>query len=156
MEKLENDTEKIDFNRFSNGCYVTFWDQINIIFYALIPFLVMVTTNLLLIFKLRQRKLTNYKTDNGQKRASHKRQNLTISLLIISFLFVLMTSPGSILFGFFYNQILGDLDRAYIFLIDDISFLNHASLFFISFASNMKFRKAVIEIYFRCLSRPKK
>lgn len=76
--------------------------------------------------------------------SSRARPSLTISLIILSFLFLIMTTPGTIMFAYFYNAFLSNLDESIVFLIDDISFVNHTMLFFISFVSNRKFRRTVL------------
>lgn len=113
------------------------------IFYIIIPFLIMITFNTLLIVNLKH-KLSKF-PNNGQILVK-RRPNLTVSLIILSFLFLVMTIPGTMLFGFFFEDILSNLNQTFIFLIDDITFLNHAMIFFISFLSNKKFRKAIIQI----------
>ena len=102
----------------------------------------MFSFNMLLIVNLKQ-KLA--KSSNRQI-FFNKRPNLTVSLVILSFLFLIMTTPGTILFGFFFDH-LSNLDQSLIFLIDDISFLNHAMLFLISFLSNKKFRKVIFQMF---------
>ena len=128
------------------------WDQVNLVFYNVIPFLVMITFNTLLIINLKK-KLSQRKNNksNGPKSSSSasKRPGLTVSLVVLSFLFLIMTTPGTIMFAYFYDGFLSNLDTPIVFLIDDISFLNHAMLFFISFASNKKFRSTIIGILCR-------
>lgn len=116
----------------------------------------MITFNLLLIVNLRKK--FNKKKDYSSKSSkiassssSNKTLGLTISLITVSFLFMIMTTPGTILFAYFYGPLFSKLDRAIVYLIDDISYLNHSMLFFISFVSNKKFRKTIIRF---CL-RPK-
>lgn len=121
------------------------WDQVNLVFYNIIPFLIMIGFNLMLIINLK-RKLS-IKSESLKSRS--KKFNLTVSLIIISFLFLVMTAPGTIMFGYFYDGLFARLDKSIAYLVDDISFLNHASLFFISFVSIRKFRKIVIQIIIR-------
>ena len=64
---------------------------------------------------------------------------------------MIMTTPGTILFAYFYDDIFADLDQAIVFLVDDISFMNHAMLFFISFISIRKFRKTILSLI--CFAR---
>lgn len=123
------------------------WDQVNLVFYNIIPFLVMITFNMLLIVNLKKK--LSKKNNHGQSvTTSPKRPSLTISLIILSFLFLVMTTPGTILFAYFYNGFLSNLDESLVFLIDDISFMNHAMLFFISFISNRKFRRTIMSVFF--------
>lgn len=130
--------------KFSSGVDVALWDQVNLVFYNIIPFMVMITFNSLLIINLKN-KFRKSKDNNS----SHIRPSLTLSLIILSFIFVIMTTPGTIMFAYFYNAIFADLDQSLVFLVDDISFMNHAILFFISFISIRKFRKTIIRLCFK-------
>lgn len=132
----------------SNGLDLTFWNKINMVFYNIIPFGIMIIFNTLLIVNLRRmtkKRPEEYKS--GPKKRSPRRQNLTISLLILTFIFLIMTLPSSLFFGFFYYGKVKNMDRSVAFLIDDISFLNNSMLFFISFVSNRNFRNAIFDFF---------
>lgn len=118
------------------------------VFYNIIPFVVMITFNCLLIWNLRK-KLSSHKDkkkNTSPSSSSSKRPNLTVTLIILSFLSLIMTTPGTIMFVFFYDGFLINLDASMVFLIDDIMFLNHALLFFVSFTTNRKFRAALFDL----------
>jgi len=119
------------------------WDQVNLVFYNIIPFLIMITFNSLLIINLRK-KISNFNYHGSNSKA--KRPNLTFSLILVSFFLMAITIPSTILFAYFYDQLLADLNISLIYLIDDISFLNNSMLFFICFLSNKKFRTTVIQL----------
>lgn len=157
MEIVSNKTEQINCLMLTFGQPLTFWDQIDLVFYNGIPFLIMVTFNSLLIINLRKKMCKPIDPRGGQtpsKYENHmheifmrKRRSLTVWFICLSFLFVAMTTPGTVVFSFFYSEISVNLDQPLVFLLDDISFAYHALLFPISFFSNKKFRKAVISVF---------
>lgn len=129
-------------SKFSTGVEIAFWDQVNLVFYNIIPFLVMITFNSLLILNLKRKKVNS-------ANSSSKKLNITVSLVIISFLFLIMTTPGTIMFAFFYDQLFSYMNPSMVYLIDDVSFLNHSLLFVISFVSIRKFRRTIMGTIFK-------
>lgn len=133
---------KVDCLTFTYGLPYSFWDKVNIVFYNVIPFLIMITFNSLLIMNIKR---SNVNHSQNPKLAAKKR-NLTISLLSLCFLFLIMTVPSTIVFAFFYDFIFSYLGLKYVYMFDDISFLNNCILFFVCFSSNRKFRKTVFRL----------
>ena len=111
------------------------WENVHLILYSLVPFVIMGAFNVLLIKKISLKK-RNYSTSN-QKMDSVKK-NIQ-SLLVITFLFLIMTVPTSIAYGFFP----GKVSNLVLFALDDLSFLNNSILFFTCFLTNFKFRKTI-------------
>ena len=128
-------------DRFTTGFLLSQWDQVNMIFYIVIPFLVMTIFNFLLIINIRN--------SRESSKSAAKKRNLTLTLFLLCFLFIAMTAPGTLLYGYFYDSVLASLSLSTAFLIDDVSYLNHSMLFFTCFISNKKFRRTVI-LMFRC------
>lgn len=124
------------------------WDRVNLVFYNVIPFVIMLAFNSLLIINLK-RKFSSQKKSSLRNQSSKKRKSLTMSLIILSFLFLIMTTPGTLMFAYLYDTVLSHLDVSVLYLIDDVSFLNHAILFFISFVSYKKFRNTIIHMVCR-------
>ena len=112
----------------------------------------MIVFNFLLISKIVNRKNTKQKakyTTSGQEKKtsteSGKKKNLTISLLFITFLFLAMTLPSAIAFGFFYESFAQN--KNFYMILDNFSFINRASLFLNAFISFKKFRQIVLELF---------
>ena len=143
IESGSNSTDlKVDCRKYSYGFDSNIWDQVNILFLDLVPFLVMITFNLLLIINIKK---TNI--NHSQNRKSEvKKRNLTITLLFVSFLFLVITVPSNILFAYFYDLVLSTLSLQFIYIVDDIFFLNNCNLFFVCFLSNPKFRKSITSL----------
>ena len=105
MEKITNSNStilKFICNTYSNGFKLfPIWDNVNLILYSLIPFIIMMAFNILLILKIR----TSFKEKNS--KINSKQENIkrnVISILVITFLFLIMTTPVNVAYGFFFEQ----------------------------------------------------
>jgi hypothetical protein len=117
------------------------WDQIHVILYPSIPVCIMFIFNILLIKKT----VSLYKNKRSNHHTSKKR-NLTWSLLYITFLFIIMTLPSSVAYGFFDDFFNSTKSlQSVIVILDYLSFLNRSTLFFDCFLTNIIFRKNVIK-----------
>jgi len=116
--------------------------------YSFIPAIIMCLFNSLIGIKtLNLNSHINHQDQNAIKNFN-KRKRITISLCVISISFMIMTLPSTIYWAFFVNH-----DSLSIFfniggLLDFVSFLNHASIFYTSYLTNMTFKKYVN----RCLT----
>lgn len=122
------------------------WERIHMIIYNLIPFVIMVVFNSLLIKNI----LSNMKIIKKKSKFYRKKITVTISLITVTFLFLLMTLPTTIIFCFFFNYLHLKFGLTFIYIFDSISFLNHAFLFFICLITNIKFRKIVLNSFWKC------
>lgn len=141
--------ESFDCN-MTQGYIIALWDRIsNLLLGNFLPFTIMIVFNLLLIcktFKLGQVNKMNKSVEKSKKMANASRNRLTISLLIISFLYIFMTLPATILFSFFYaNLIVTPIGAAILTFSDTLLFFQHAIIFFTCYFSNNKFRSVVVE-----------
>ncbi|CAF0980247.1 unnamed protein product [Brachionus calyciflorus] len=122
------------------------WDNVNLGVYIFFPFGVMLIFNMLLITKTLMQNSSVKSTKNKEQiKAMIKKRRLTISILSITFAFIIMTTPVTIMTGFFffyfYNLPSG---LSYLSLADSLGFLFHASLFINCFVTNIKFRNYVL------------
>jgi hypothetical protein len=117
------------------------WNIVNMTLYNLLPFAIMIIFNALLIrygiFKNKGSKTTS---NSGHAR----KKELTITLLLVTFLYILMVLPGGIYFGF-YRSPFFEIDQILILVFDALSFLNRSSLFFACLITNLKFRSIVLD-----------
>ena len=114
------------------------WNKLDIYLYSFIPFLIMTLFDCALILKTS--KLA--KNSSGKKK-----RNMTISLLIISVIYILTSMPNCLFYSYFYpivypNQ-LANIIGGY---LDSMAFLNHAIGFFILVLTNLKFKNSVFDI----------
>lgn len=127
------------------------WDQVNLVMYSLIPFSLMLVFNILLIYKtLIPRKNTK---SSLSIRSIRKKKKLTISILSITFCFIIMTTPASIAYGFFEKKLSKTLTgKAILIILDFIMYFYHSILFINCFVTNAKFRKYFLN-FFKCCFR---
>lgn len=127
-------------------------DLINVFFRFLIPFIVMLTMNILLSRSLfRSKKRTNAKSQQLSNSASFKRErNYTITIIGFNCVFFVLNIPWAIWYVLSHIQQAGlalqsSLDRAAINLLNSIVFsifyLNNSSSFILNICFNRWFRQ---------------
>ena len=155
-ERFTNNTDKYNSVRVTKElsmeianflCYysqfyeiVPLWNRVHMIIYNLIPFVLMIIFNSLLI------KRTFYTRVHRFVNTIHtfRRRRLTVSLLFITFGFIVMTLPATLIFGFFYAIFFSfPLGEALAMLADFVMFFQHSSIFFTCYLTNYKFRAIV-------------
>lgn len=88
----------------------------------------------------------NTNTKKTSVKLYEKKHRLTISLLSITFLFLIMTLPDSIYYGFFeskdefLNQNIGGA-------LNCFTFLHHSTIFLSLYCTNLYFRRAVFNFF---------
>ena len=115
------------------------WENLHLIIYSLITFMVMSITNILLIKKTSLTKKPGALL-NKKSKSDIKKWRATVSQLIITVLFLVFSLPTSILYGFFIDVV----NIKILFLIDSLSFLYNSSIFLICFVSYVRFRRVII------------
>ena len=117
------------------------WNRVHMVIYNLVPFSLMAVFNSLLIYKTFY---NGVKMPASNLKKSLKRRRLTISLLVITFGFVVMTLPGTIVYGFFYDFFFSfKLGHAFAMISDYLMFIQHSSIFFSCFLTNYKFHSII-------------
>lgn len=123
------------------------WDQVNLFFYNFIPGSVMFLFNILLIYTtlIPSKKDKHKKLSASEVKAAKKKRNLTVSLLVVTSAFVILTFPATIGFGYFGDYLYTtDYGLFMLYCLDYLSFFNHISIFFFTFMTHRKFRKIVM------------
>ena len=123
---------------FENGWYRVFplWDYINLVVYNCIPFICMVLLNAGVIYHLvRLRRTRTIQNSRIQHRS------LSITSLITTFLFLSMTIPASIAFGFFANTTTPTI----LYLTDACLFTYHITSFPLYMITFSKFRRESLQ-----------
>jgi len=96
------------------------WDYINLILYNCLPFLLMMIFNSGVIYHLiRLRRLTSIQNSQIQYRA------ISITLVLTTFIFLLMTIPATVAYAFFYST----ANVTVLHLLDSILYTYHISSF---------------------------
>lgn len=128
------------------------WENIHLVIYNCIPFGIMSIFNGLLIkniliISFEHRKSTGSIRTASNKRA-RKRHVLTLSLVLVTALFLVMTFPNSILYGFFIKYFLENLNRQKLLILSDhVSFANQCSILFSTILTYPKFRRIFLKVF---------
>ena len=144
---IYNQTISIHFecNVYSTGFqFHPIWDQLNIFLYSFVPSFIMLIFNLLIISKLKWDKNSQLnKNDKILRKNLQKKRNLTLSLLAISFLFLICTLPAEFFYGYLKDYFTIENKHLIGSCLDFFSFLNHSTLFYTLLFSYLKFRQIV-------------
>lgn len=142
-----------DFNGFAcyiydNGFYLfPVWENVHLAIFSVIPFIVMTIFNGLLIKNI----LVSNKSIKSQSnvKSISKKKRATFSLVLVTVFFLIMTLPASIFFGYFFDHFYNlTFGPSLLIIMDSLSFMNSSSIFFITLATNSKFRQ-VLSKYFQ-------
>ncbi|CAF0969161.1 unnamed protein product [Brachionus calyciflorus] len=103
--KLYNETENCEWYTETIKLFPTM-DKVNLIVYNLIPLSVMIIFNTLLIVTiLADKKSSKYLSNEKALKLIRKKRNLTISILSITFAFMIISIPSTIFSAFFEDYI---------------------------------------------------
>ena len=131
-----NSSGIVDFNTSSYQIF-PLWDYINLAVYNCIPFVFMIVFNSGVIYQLiRLRRTRTIQNSRIQHRS------LSITSLFNTFLFLIMTIPASIAFGFFYNIASASVLRS----VDACLFTYHITPFPLYMITYKKFRRECLNI----------
>ena len=137
-----NITEEVSIRTFD--CYNSnfyelhpFWDRVHLIVYGFGPFLITILSNLLIIFKIFG--------VNSPLSGQRRKKKLAITILLISFTFIICALPQIISFGFFFVELSSTLVGIVILPLSDlINFTFNGFNFMIYFITNIVFRNECI------------
>lgn len=139
--------KKIDgFNGFA--CYIyengfnlfPVWENVHLAIFSVIPFVLMTIFNGLIIKAVFIS--SNLKAEKNIK-LTRKKKRVTITLVLVTVFFLIMTLPSTIFFGYFFDYFYSlEFGPSLMIIMDSLSFLNSSSIFFITLAINSKFRTA--------------
>lgn len=142
---LPNYICSVDNSRFPfyNRYIYTKWDIYHAVIYGLVPFVVILASNLVIVYKLvENRKLirTSKATDG-----SFKSVQVTLMLLSVAFVFLLFSGPISIYMTFIYHNLVKMRESRRTFIrvvLVYIAYFNNAINFYVYLALSSEFRRA--------------
>jgi hypothetical protein len=92
------------------GWFFKFWNRVNLVVSSFVPFAIMLVFNILLIQKIYFYNAYPYRRrtrqSRRQTRISIRSYATSLSILAISFLFIILTAPNCVLWGFFYESLI--------------------------------------------------
>ena len=113
------------------------WDYMNLVLYNCLPFILMVTFNSGVIYHLIRLKQTSTVQNSRIQHLS-----ISITLVITTFLFLLMTIPATVLWAFFSQQV----GYVVLHVFDSILYTYHVLSFLIYMITFNEFRREVIQL----------
>lgn len=123
-----------------------FWDRFKLVIYSIIPTIIMVIFNTLIVFETMHLGRQLNRNDERSIKVFRKKRHLTVSLIILTFLFPIMTLPNVIFYSFFY-RIDPWMDKYLGGFTNNLTFFHHSVLFFSLYLTNCYFRKAIFSIF---------
>jgi uncharacterized membrane protein len=141
---------------YSNGFSVIgTWQKFHVFMSNWIPGAIMLTLNLMLIYKTFSSAAKSSANSNEAMQRSHaKKKRITLTLIAITFAFILLDLPAllmwSIFLDFFAHMVGG---WGLLIMSDNVSYLCYIDVFLICFMTNFKFRAAVKNLFGRAVGR---
>jgi hypothetical protein len=78
-----------------------------------------------------------------------KKRQMTVSLTLVTFLFLVFTLPNMIFFNFLFTDGKNDIVKNFGGFTNHLVFLQHSTLFFSLFFTNIYFRRATLSLFNR-------
>ena len=122
--------------------------------YSVIPFVTLFITNLAFIINLYQKKKTSTTAPtldtvkNKKSNSNNKKlRSINVTIMVMTFLFILMTLPCAFASFYFNELIVSDLGYFFIVLSNCISFSYHGLNCVLYYFSNKKFRAQFLAFF---------
>lgn len=139
----------------------TKWDIYHAIIYGALPFILILTANIIIILKLTFLKNVNFiKTQMGSTKSldkidqSFRSMQVTIMLLSVALVFLIFTSPISIYMTIFYQNLASvkESKKEYIkAVLRYIGYFNNAINFYVYICLSSEFRKEFVSLFRNCM-----
>lgn len=139
------------------------WDIYHALIYGIVPFVIILGSNILIILKLTVLKQKTFFKSNLKQSASMKSLDkldpsfksfqITLMLLSIAFVFLLFTSPISIYMAVFYDNLksVRDSKKEYIkVVLRYVAYFNNAINFYVYIIFSSEFRKEFVKTIKSC------
>lgn len=131
-------------------CYATnlyefypMWDRIHLFIYCIVPFFIIITSDLVIGYKLLNSKFSNIETINKKKK------KLIKTILITTFLFLFSTVPQVIAFGWYFVELTSVYEGTlFLYVLDLIHFTFNGLNFMIFFVTNKVYRSEFMKLYY--------
>ena len=121
------------------------WQQAHMILYSAIPFFIMLLCNSIIIYNIRFGRAVQSKT----KGSVTKKRRMTLMLILVTFVFILLTAPSVILHAFFKDFFKNKpFKRLAYMIVSNLLHTSHAINFFLYVYSSPTFRSAFVALLF--------
>lgn len=134
------------------------WKLIDMSMYAFIPFVIMLTSSLIIILRIAQqsKRLKNHSKKNGsikETRFNTRTRNLALMLIPVNIMFLIFVGP--VVVAIYTYDDLGK-DHLALLIVEGLSLCNFTLNFFIYFATSSKFREEFYKLMDEISSKFKK
>ena len=140
------------------GILLDIWQHVVNIFYNYIPIVVIIPFSFLIAYRLYKSKhtdcyiITNEWSSFTVQMDQCEMLQLGTTGLVVSLLFVFMTSPTQLMYTYWFDLIKMNKHTKMVSIIaDSVLFLQHSSTFYVCFLTYPLFRKAVFN-FFKCFN----
>lgn len=144
--------EIVCYKSFNDKDYIfPKWNQAHLILYSILPFLIMLTSNSLIIYNV----IYGQRVESKNKASVKRKRRMTYMLILITFTFIILTLPSVLVHAFFRNTLKTKQYRRFVNLIvNNLLHTSHACNFFLYVFSAPNFRAELISIFNNlCLRR---
>ena len=132
--------------------FCSFFLKQHSIVYSLLPYSIMIVSNLFLVYKFFFKKHDH--TGRSSNTMASKRKSMSVSVLTLCTLFILFTSPASIASAFYLEELLTSSKGLLLFhFIDCFAFTFHSCNFIALISTNNQFRLHFIRLLKICKSQ---
>lgn len=132
--------------------WMTIWGKIHLMLYSVVPFIVLLIVNFLLVRKIMSRKKIHLSISNvTNEKKSRKNDRINRTVLLLTFLFILMTLPSASASFFFTTLVTSDFGLFLIVLFNCISFSYHGFNFIFMAFSNKIFFEEYKKLFKCCI-----
>lgn len=131
------------------------WLYIEIPIYIFIPMLTIFVCNVTIIYRLRKstarhKEMTS--SEESRKIREKEQRNLTITLLVVSFAFLILHIPAAVYncFAFLRHEVVGEAEANWVFINTigiTMSELQNSVNFYLYFLSGRKYRRHTIQLF---------
>jgi hypothetical protein len=126
------------------------WNQAHLILYSILPFTIMLTSNLLIIYNV----ICGQKVESKNKASVKRKRRMTYMLILITFTFIILTLPSVLVHAFFRNTLKTKKYRRLVNLIvNNLLYTSHACNFFLYVFSAPNFRAELICMFNNLFSK---
>ena len=120
------------------------WQEAHLILYSILPFSIMLTSNLLIIYNV----ICGQKVESKNKASVKRKRRMTYMLILITFTFIILTLPSVLVHAFFRNTLKTKKYRRLVNLVvNNLLYTSHACNFFLYVFSAPNFRAELISIF---------
>jgi hypothetical protein len=129
-----------------SNVYNGVWDKVHMVVFSFIPCLAILVFNALLVRLLvKHHRVNKFMKRDDDFLFSRSEKHLTVTIIVLTFVFLVMTMPAGVMFGLFEAVLFGSPGgHKALIVIDAVEFFNRCFTFIVFFSTNCEFRHYVL------------